>query len=170
MQRALELSMRETTEQRETTEHLSASNTSQSLSDSLLQDEVIQTLRDNNQNDEDEYDDMNEVTLKSIFFCVLVLFQYIQDEALRRALELSMVSSPIESEQLLQNATIATSSVSAEGIDQDFLSALLSANDVDMNDPLVQAALAQLTGTNIPNDIQSQNANKKRKNEDNDNN
>lgn len=37
-----------------------------------------------------------------------------------------------------------------DAISPDFLNSLLGSVDVDMNDPLIQAALAQLTGSALP--------------------
>lgn len=89
------------------------------------------------------------------------------DEALRRALELSMVDDTSSSSATQVNDAPATASTtepsSYGGIDPEFLNALLGSNDVDLNDPLVQAALAQLTAPSS-----DEKNNRKRKKEDDD--
>jgi 26S proteasome regulatory subunit N10 len=67
-----------------------------------------------------------------------------EDEALRRALELSMVEDASSSSATSSSAPTTAAASQLAGIDPEFLNALLGSNDVDMNDPLIQAALAQL--------------------------
>ena len=62
------------------------------------------------------------------------------------------------------NTTTATSNANAlTQIDPEFLEALLSSNNLDLDDPLIQAALAQLSSSN--NTTNDKDNNKKRKND-----
>lgn len=61
-----------------------------------------------------------------------------EDEAVRRAMELSMAEQPQQQQQQGQGG---------EFVDADFVRGLLSSVEgVDLSDPMVQAALAQVTG------------------------
>ena len=69
--------------------------------------------------------------------------------------------------------TESTETITSAPIDPDFLNALLGSVDVDMNDPLIQAALAQLgstttTSTTNANNDNNEKTSKKRKNENED--
>ena len=106
-----------------------------------------------------------------------------EEVLMQRALELSMLDAGMSSSSTSAAATTtaptnptpaaAAGTSAATGstfLDPDFVNALLQSSDLDMNDPLIQAALAQLGnssssdgsgggGTNNNND----DANKKRK-------
>mmetsp|Transcript_24205 Transcript_24205/g.22009 ORF Transcript_24205/g.22009 Transcript_24205/m.22009 type:complete len:390 (-) Transcript_24205:43-1212(-) len=83
-----------------------------------------------------------------------------EDEALRLALEMSMVHSPETKPDTTNNNST---------INPEYLNSLLGSVDVDLTDPQIQAALAQLSGENVNNNDSNNNTNsKKRKNDDSD--
>lgn len=73
-----------------------------------------------------------------------------------------MVSSPPE-EGGAAASTASNEAQTVGGVDADFLNSLLGSSDVDLNDPIIQAALAQLSGGNPSTEEKT---NRKRKNED----
>jgi hypothetical protein len=88
-----------------------------------------------------------------------------EEMLMQRALELSMVSSPQNDEATSGGTTTAAP---VQSIDPDFLQSLLGSVDVDLNDPLIQAALAQLEGASGTATTKDDTNSKKRKSEGND--
>lgn len=73
------------------------------------------------------------------------------DEALRRAFELSMSTPlPTPAPAPAAAAAAAPASTPSSAVNLDFVSQLLGQNNVDQNDPLILAALAQMSGGVAP--------------------